>query len=318
MTEENSTRQHLLEIFSLANRNSLPAMASHVTRLLFLLSDNTASAEELTAIILEDYALTSKILRMANSAYYSKGIPITTISRAVIVLGLDVLRQLAATTALFELFIATGADKEEIAKTFALSLLSAIQSRLFCELKRPDITPEEAYICTLLHHIGAVIVLVYLPHHYRTVAQKIREGYSEEHSCRLVLNGLTYSQIGQEMATFWGFPKRIIACMETTPPENHGKNQDSFLFLHNLVVFNNRLTTIFFQGSDLDLAELLLQFGPSLHVNHNEALELVDRSIRICETFTGDICKSLEEILNNSASPVRVKKDPAGHWVRQG
>jgi len=315
MSEAGQRRHLLLQIFSRTSRDSLPAMADHVTELVSLLGDNNANAGELAAIILRDYALTGKILQLVNSAYYSRGAPIGTISRAVTAVGLDTLRQLAITMALFEAFITTGHDKDEIAAAFALSLLSATQSRLFCEGKRPDISPEEAYVCGLLHNLGKIVVLAYLPWHHRDIAEKIRRGYSEEHSCRLALNGLTYSQIGQEMATFWNFPKRIVACMETVP-EKPGKSQDLFLCLQNLTVFSNRLTDAFFHGSDLDLADLTLEFGDTLGIDHDEALALVDRSIRICETFSRAMRDSLEKIPKAGGGPVVVKKDDAGHWTR--
>lgn len=315
MTEAMHPRQQLLEIFSLASRRSLPAMTDHVTELIAMLGSHNIEAEKLAATILKDYALTNKILQLVNSSYFSRGAPIGTISRAIPAVGFDTIRHLAVTMALLEFFMAPDTNRDQIAGVFALSLLSATQSKIFCQRQRPDISPEDAYVCSLLHNLGKIIVLVYLPEKHQAVAQEIRGGYSEEHSCRLALNGLTFSQIGQEMATFWNFPKRIVACMETAP-EKPGKSMDSFLALHNLVVFSNRLTRAFFHGGNLELAELLLEFGPPLNITQNGALDLVDEAFRICETFSGAMHNILAKISLAGETPPVVKKDAAGRWTR--
>lgn len=295
--------------------DSLPSMSDHVSELISLLGNSRVTAKELADTILKDYSLTTKILQVVNSAYYSRGTPVSTISRAVTVVGFDTLRQLATTMALFEEFINAGSEKDEIAGVFTMSLISATQSRIFCTLKQLKSSSEEAYICTLLHKLGKIVVLVYLPELYHQVEQHISKGYSEEHATRLVLSGLTYAQIGQEISTFWSFSKRIIDCMDTAPPKPD-KNQDSFLFLQNIVVFNNRLTEAFYQGTDLDLAELIYQYGGILSIGQAEALELVDRSIAICENFSGAMRNGLTKLQQKRNTAITVTKDSSGRWVR--
>ncbi|MBU3937143.1 MAG: HDOD domain-containing protein [Proteobacteria bacterium] len=314
-TQDNQTRQRLLEIFAMVNMDSLPAMSDHVTELISLLGSNRATAHEVADTILKDYSLTTRILQVVNSAYYSRGTPVSTISRAITVVGFDTLRQLAATMALFEEFIRAGAEKDEIAGTFTMSLISATQSRIYCELRKIRLSPEEAYVCSLLHKLGKLVVLVYLPAQYQAIEQHMQKGYSEEHSNRIVLKGLTYSQIGREISTFWNFSKRIVDCMETDPPKPD-RSQDSFLFLQNLVVFNNKLTTAFFNGTKLELADLLYKYGGILQISQEEALDLVDRSIGVCENYSKAMRDGLEKIQKSRSNQITVSKDPSGRWTR--
>ncbi|MFA6499869.1 MAG: HDOD domain-containing protein, partial [Desulfurivibrionaceae bacterium] len=187
--------------------------------------------------------------------------------------------------------------------------------RIYCELKKSRISAEEAYVCTLLHKMGKLVVLVYLPAQYQAVEQHIQKGYSEDHSSRLVLKGLTYSQIGREISTFWNFSKRIVDCMETEPPKPE-KNRDSFLFLQNLVVFNNKLTSAFFTGSRLEIADLVYKFGGILELGQEEALALVDRSIGVCENYSTAMRDGLNKIQKGRSNQITVSKDPSGRWVR--
>lgn len=314
-TQDNQTRQRLLEIFAMVNMDSLPAMSDHVTELVSLLGSSRATAHEVADTILKDYSLTTRILQVVNSAYYSRGTPVSTISRAITVIGFDTLRQLAATMALFEEFIRAGAEKDEIAGTFTMSLISATQSKIYCELRKTRLSAEEAYVCSLLHKLGKLVVLVYLPAQYQAIEQHMQKGYSEEHSNRIVLKGLTYGQIGREISTFWNFSKRIVDCMETDPPKPD-RSQDSFLFLQNLVVFNNKLTSAFFNGTKLELAELIYKYGGILQISQEEALALVDRSLGVCENYSKAMRDGLEKIQKGRSNQVTVSKDPSGRWIR--
>ncbi len=315
MSAESQTRKRLLEIFSLVNMDSLPAMSDHVTELLSLIGNSRVTAKELSEAILKDYSLATKILQVVNSAYYSRGTPVSTISRAVTVVGLDTLREISSTMALFEEFMTAGKDRDAISATFTLSLISANQSKLFCTIKKTTLSLEEAYICTLLHKLGKIVVLVYLPDLYRAIESHMTKGYSEDHSTRLVLSGLTFSQVGKEIATFWNFSKRIVSCMETNPPKP-GKNFDKYMFLQNLVVFSNQLTDTFFNGTDLDIAELIYQFGGTLSLGQEEALELVERSIEICENFSGPMRNGISKLRSRQGGHITVTKDQSGRWVR--
>jgi len=290
---EQHRRQQLQKIFSRANLESLPAMSEH----------------------LKDYSLTTRILQVVNSAYYSRGTPVCTISRAVTVVGLDTLRQLATTLALFEEFVNAGSEKEEIATLFTLSLISATQSKILCETKKLNLSAEEAYLCTLLHNLGKVVVLTYLPDLYRAIEEQVRKGYSEERASSRILDGLSYSQVGQEIATFWSFSKRIISCMGTNPPPQ-GKSQDTFLALQNLVVLSNALTVAFFKGSELDFSDLLCKYGSSLGLDKEAALNLIARSIDVCENFSAAMREGLTRVRNGQGREITVGKDSNGRWVR--
>ena len=314
-TQDNQTRQRLLEIFAMVNMDSLPAMSEHVTELISMLGSSRVTAQEVANTILKDYSLTTRILQVVNSAYYSRGTPVSTISRAITVVGFDTLRQLAATMALFEEFTRTGTEKDEIAGIFTMSLISATQSRIYCELKKSRISAEEAYVCSLLHKLGKLVVLVYLPAQYQAVEQHMQKGYSEDHSNRIVLKGLTYSQIGREISTFWNFSKRIVDCMDTEPPKPE-KNRDSFLFLQNLVVFSNNLTSAFFNGTRLELTDLIYKFGGILDIGQDEALALMDRSIGVCENYSKAMRDGLEKIQKGRSNQITVSKDSSGRWVR--
>jgi HD-like signal output (HDOD) protein len=88
----------------------LPAMSTNVQELISLTCSSRSAAAELTKVILKDYSLTNKVLQVVNSAYYSMGRTVNSISRAVSVLGFDAVRDMATAIALFEEFVKSGLD----------------------------------------------------------------------------------------------------------------------------------------------------------------------------------------------------------------
>lgn len=278
----------LAEIFSRVNMSELPAMNEHVQQLIGVLNKNRATIQEISEVILKDASLTTKLLQTANSAYYSRGVPITSISRAIAALGLGTLKELAITLALFEDFLKAGVEREEISKLLAKCFLSATQAKILCKVKNFNLPEEDVFICTLLHELGKIIVLVYLPELYRKAQELVDRGYSDEFSAKTVLNDLTFTTVGMEIARFWNFSEKIILSMTDNPPQPISR-QDSQLLLLNVAAFCNRLTWIICYGTDLDLAELLLHYGPILGISKEESLNLALKSAGYAENMSGII-----------------------------
>ncbi|MBU1406456.1 MAG: HDOD domain-containing protein [Proteobacteria bacterium] len=280
----------LREIFSKVNMSELPAMSDHVEELLRLLNNDDSSAEEIAGVILKDASLTTKLLQVVNSAFYSRSAPITNISRAITTLGLTTLKELAVSLALFEDFIKAGVEKEEISKLLALCFVSASQAKILCKAKKINVQEEEVFICTLLHQLGKLIILVYLPELYRKAQELIDRGYSDEFAAKTVLNDLTFSAVGMEIARFWNFSEKIVLSMGQNPPQPTSKF-DSQLYLLNVSAFCNRLTWIICYGSTLELGELLLHYGPIMGLSKKEAFGLVNRSLDVAEAMSDNIIR---------------------------
>ncbi len=280
----------LSDIFSKVNMSELPAMSDHVQELLRLLNRDESSAEEIAGVILKDASLTTKLLQVVNSAFYSRGVPISNISRAITALGLTTLKELALSLALFEDFLKAGVEKEEIAKLLSLCFVSASQAKILCKVKRINVPEEEVFICTLLHHLGKIIILVYLPELYRKAQDLIDKGYSDEFSAKTILNDLTFSEVGMEIARFWNFSEKIVLSMGDTPPQPTNKF-DSQLYLLNVAAFCNRLTWIICYGSTLELAELLLHYNPIMDLNRREVFALANKSLDVAEAIPDRIIR---------------------------
>ena len=191
-----------------------PVISRYLIEINQKLSDGSAytTASELANIIIKDYALTNKLLKLVNSAFY--GIvagKVSTVSRAVVILGYENVRLAAGTLILFEHFQSksTAADmKEAVIHCFWSGLLAR---ELATRNKLAE--PEEAFICAMLHDLGRLLVIYHMPKEFAAIKLKVlQDDLDEKKAARDVL-GISYACVGKSVSRAWGFPEKIYDSM---------------------------------------------------------------------------------------------------------
>ncbi len=174
---------------------------------------------ELSNVILKDYALTSKLLRLVNSAVYGQyGGSISTVSRAVLILGFDAIRVAALSIAIFE-HLKSGTQADELKDAACSSFLSAVLAK---DLGggQPGMNPEEAFIGAMFHRLGRHLAIYYFPEEFEEIKAAMGgQGSSEAAAVRQVL-GVSYAEFGLAVARQWNFPDSLLAAMT---PQKDGK-----------------------------------------------------------------------------------------------
>jgi HD-like signal output (HDOD) protein len=209
------------------HKTDFPALSDSVSAINKLTRSDKESINRLSNTILKDYGLTNKILRMVNSAYYrqSGGGTISTVSRAVIVLGFDVLRNIATTVLLFEHLQDKGSARE-MKEAFLRANFAGCLAR-DASLKFMAREAEEAYVCALFHSLGQLLAQFYFPEEVAEIRKvMLQRNCSEEVAAARVL-GLSFSDLGIGIARHWGFPAGLIHSLRPLPdgavrkPETH-------------------------------------------------------------------------------------------------
>lgn len=200
------------------------------------------SFEKLSHAILKDVALTNKLLKLVNSAFYAQheSGKITTVSRAVVILGLDALRNVAVTLMLFD-HMQNKALVTQLKDEFLRALFSAILAKGIAAQVVARGDAEEDFICAMFHNLGRMLSLFYFPEETREIEKGIAQTeYSEEVISAQVL-GISYQHLGMEIARIWGFPDQVVETMRQLPA---GKiRQDTpFSILHLIVAYANELS----------------------------------------------------------------------------
>lgn len=270
----------LQEIFRRSNMADLPALSENVQQLIYLTGTPRTSAAQLAEAVLKDYALTNKILQVVNSAYYSRGIPVSSIERAVSLLGFSAIRELALAISLFEDFLKVGADRENISKLITQSMLSALFAKQLCRRKKFNVKSDEAFICAMLYNLGKIVVLIWMPGQYRKIEALIAGGMAEKAATMAVLDDLTYQLIGKSMVAFWNFSDEIVLAMIDDPPGPRDE-YDSAAYLQNITVFSNLFLAEIIGENDID--PVLEKYDDILHLGREEAIAMVSHCMEAVE-----------------------------------
>lgn len=201
--EEENVFSKLLEV------QDLPTLPVVMNAILMRVEDETSSASDIAALIQNDHAISVRILRLANSAFYGLRNPVDSISRAIVVLGFDTIKQLALATAVFS----SLAEREQFALDpedfWVHSLGTAKASQLIAERHCPVESPEGCFTAGLLHDIGKYLMALVLKIQYRAVvaaAKDLKRPLWEVEKENL---HTTHSQVGKWITTKWRFPPLI-------------------------------------------------------------------------------------------------------------
>ncbi len=225
----NSTLDFLLR--RMRHTADFPALSQAVTAINKINEGDAERLQVLSEVILQDFSLTNKLLRIVNSASYGHfGGTISTISRAIVILGFDAIRNLAITLLLFE---------HMHNKAQAVTLRDAVLSAFFGGILSRELGKksgardvEEGLICGMFTALGKLLTVYYFHEENIEINKRVQAGSGEEIASVQVL-GLSFRELGIGVAQSWNFPERMIASMRHLPegPVKPPQNQTERLRL---------------------------------------------------------------------------------------
>jgi len=193
------------------SKGDFPALSDSITRIQSLATSDKESINSVTNEILKDVALTNKLLRLVNSAHYSRGDSVGTVSRAVSLVGFNGIRNLTLSLVLLEHM--QDKDNAQLLKEEFLRALMA--GTIAAELGSSQLDSEEAFIGAMFQNLGRMLGQFYFPREATTIRRLIGDAshpMSEEGAALRVL-GLTFEQLGLGVSKAWGLPDSIQQCM---------------------------------------------------------------------------------------------------------
>ena len=156
--------------------NNLLSMPQVLSEVLIETAKEDVSSDKLAEIILKDPSLTGRILKMANSSFYSQMTEIKTVHQAINIMGMTMVKCLALSSSLFhpeKIAVNTGIDAKEFFK-HNLSVATAAKK---IAIKTGQKNPEEVFIAGLLHDVGHMFLLHYYP---KQVAEIIKQNNTQK------------------------------------------------------------------------------------------------------------------------------------------
>jgi serine/threonine protein kinase len=194
------------------HKKDFPVFSHTISVLNQASASDTESLTTVSNTILKDYSLTNKVLRLVNSAYYNRGGgKISTISRAVVMLGINPVRSIATGLMLFE-HMQNKLQASQLKENAVQALFSGLLAN---SLARTLNTPshEEAFLCALLQQLGRMLVGFYLHDEARAIDKLMLQQDCSETAAVIQVLGISYPSLGMSVAREWGFPRLITDSM---------------------------------------------------------------------------------------------------------
>lgn len=206
--------QHALDFVLMRMRvkSSFPALSQTISTINRIAASDDESMQTLATTLLKDFSLTNKLLRLVNSTSYGQfGGNISTISRAVMILGFDVVRNLAVTLILLEHMQnrhQAGQLRDEVIR----ALFNGIMTRRLLGASGGG-DAEEGFICGVFFNLGRLLAMYYLYDEWVEIENRMRAGTPEQEAARAVI-GLSLEELGTGIARSWNLPERMVRSME--------------------------------------------------------------------------------------------------------
>jgi|CXWL01.1.fsa_nt_gi serine/threonine protein kinase len=203
------------------HKTDFPAMSDSMVRIQGMASSDKESVGSITNEILKDVALTNKLLRLVNSAHYARGSSISTVSRAVSLVGLNGIRNMALSLVLLE-HMQDKAHANLLKEEFLRSLMAGSIASELCQNVRDA---EEAFIGSMFQNLGRMLAEFYFPEEAAAIRTRTlaRQNSQSEALASVSVLGLSYEALGTGVAKVWGLPVSIQRCMLKPSGEPPGR-----------------------------------------------------------------------------------------------
>ncbi len=183
--------------------NALPTVPATLRRISVMLEKPRIGLDELGRLISNDPALTTKILKMVNSAAYGFPGRISSVSHATMLLGLNVIKGLLLGVSVFELMEKTmiGLWEHSLGCTMAARMIAQ---------KKGLKEPEEVSVCGLLHDIGKAVLMLQYPEQFDAAMHEAEEEGITIHEAESRYFMATHAEVGQWLIQKWHFPANLV------------------------------------------------------------------------------------------------------------
>lgn len=236
-------------------------------KIIELVESPTSTAQDLHKVIANDPALCSRILKVVNSAFYGLPGQIGSINRAIVLLGLNAVKNIAIAASLAKLFRGGSLTPEFSAKDlWSHSIATAAGCKMIADAMKIGLA-DEAFLAGLIHDIGVIVEIQYDRHKLIETVGKLGVGKDGVPASNMLdveteVFGANHQDFGQGLCEKWKFPRTfaLVTGFHHRPLEL-GEDQRTLV---TIVSVADRLAGAVKPGFRLDLPSLEL---PAEHLD---------------------------------------------------
>lgn len=187
----------------------LPSFPGVIRKLTAVAEDPNSSAKDLASVMAQDQAISAKILKLVNSAFYGLQRPVSSLQHAVSLLGYNSVRSLALSVSVFNAFGAGGhAGRFTYSQFWQHAVAAGIGARTVARLGQ-IVHPDEAFTAGLVHDIGLLLEARYLPKEFGAAVAMAVENNAPLRAAEIEVFGVDHPLIGGWLAEVWRLPEPV-------------------------------------------------------------------------------------------------------------
>jgi putative nucleotidyltransferase with HDIG domain len=227
----------------------MSGLSTTAMKVLRTCNEPNTCANDLNRVISLDPVLTGRVLQLVNSAYYSLPSKVNSLTRAIILLGINTVKNVVLSFALFETFSKRDAFRVFTADEFwAHSLSTAAAAKLLAAgAGVPFSEREDFFVAGLMHDIGKIPLNHLFPDLYQSAARAARDAGQGMRSAEEALIGTDHCSVGLMIARKWQLSEALAAALahhhSAGDPEPGGLGLAEVVALADLVAHDMGATT---------------------------------------------------------------------------
>lgn len=257
---------------------TLPAVAGRINR---EMESESLNAKLLGEIIADDTALAAKVLRLANSAFYGLQKQVTTLNKAVMILGFNTVKNLALSASIYSLFKERPGSLIDVKGLWLHSLGCAVAAKIIAGNLNKKLD-EDAFLFGILHDIGKIVFIHAMPQDYEKILLLIQERQIPEGDAEMEVMGFNHQRLGSQMLEIWKFPDNIVQAVKY--------HHDPYLKTAKIDPQLKDLIRALFLGNQMAKA---LHLGKSTNPVREEIPRIVWQSLNIKRSQTKSIAGAI-------------------------
>jgi serine/threonine protein kinase len=264
------------------HKAEFPALSESICSINRITASDKESLSTLSSVILKDFSLTNKLLKLVNAAIYGQFGKVSTISRAVVIVGFESVRNMAVSLMLFD-HLQNKAQAMGLKEEIAGSLFSGVLAKELIGREFPGAT-EEAFICAVYQNLGKLLAAYYFHEEAQEIANLMEQKKLTEDQAVLKVLGLTYEELGIEIARTWNFPVRLLHTMQKVKDEKVERprsEEERFRVIASLAGELRHITTkVAPKEMEQQLLALQERYGKSVTIDPKKLTEIADKALK--------------------------------------
>jgi putative nucleotidyltransferase with HDIG domain len=256
--------------------DEIPTLSAVLTKLLNLIENKRCGSRDIADAISHDPVLTSKVLKVANSAYYGFQGRITSLTEAVTLLGFNMIRSIALSMNLIKTLSSGKSFKTFSEKDIwihSLTVATAMQE-LSKQYNRDYSRQEYVFIIGLLHDIGKIIFDQFFTELFEAaIRESFEKGYELYVAERNII-GIDHGEVGGMLLKRWNFPDVIVSPIAYHHSEKVPKRIDPVMI--SLLKLADSVALSFYKGDTSELSDKCAKELEYLEMEETVIQELIE------------------------------------------